>query len=275
MKQFTLQSKDQLKLHAVKWLVDQAKLNIVLVHGLGEHCARYAHVAKFFNSKAANVFALDLRGHGLSEGKRGCGPDLNSFLDDIDALVTEMKLEAPDLPWMMYAHSMGGNLSLNYVLRRKPDCMALVATSPWISLENDPSNALVMIANLMNKLGGFTKSNDIDPTYISTDSIEVEKYKSDPLVHGRISSKAGMALYDAGQFLFNYKDEMPIPTLVVHAKKDKLTLASGSEQFANNNKESVTLRLWDEVYHEMHNDVKRDELFDYVWNWIHNQKKMV
>jgi len=109
---FSLTSKDNLKLYAVKWLVDEPKFNICLIHGLGEHSNRYSHVAEFYNSKGANVYALDLRGHGQSEGKRGCGPNLDSFLDDIALLITEMKSGSPDLPWIMYAHSMGGNLTL-------------------------------------------------------------------------------------------------------------------------------------------------------------------
>jgi len=268
---FSLVSKDSLKLHAVKWLVPNPKLNICLVHGLGEHSGRYAHVAQFFNSKGANVYALDLRGHGQSGGARGCGPDLDAFLDDISMLVDTMKTDTPGLPWIFYAHSMGGNLTLNYVLRRKPNCQAIVTTGPWITLESDPSGGLVFVANIVNKFGGFTKSSDIDPTFVSTDSREVEKYTNDPLNHDKISSRAGMALYYAGQHLYAYKDGMPIPTLIMHAKQDKLTLASGSQEFAKNNPEGLTLKLWDDVYHEMHNDVKRQELFDFTWAWLEQQ----
>jgi len=276
VKTFSFQSKDSLKIHAVKWLVDEAKLNICLVHGLGEHSGRYGHVAQFFNSKGANVYALDLRGHGRSEGARGCGPDLEAFMDDIDGLIAEMKKDnsRSAIPWIFYAHSMGGNLTLNYVLRRQTDCSAIVTTGPWITLESDPSGGLVLAASIINKFGGFTKSSDIDPTYVSTDAGEVAKYINDPLNHDKISSKAGMALYHAGQYLHNYKDGMPIPTLIMHAKQDKLTLASGSQQFAKNNPKGLTLELWEDVYHEMHNDVKRQELFDYTWSWLEDQKIM-
>jgi len=77
-----------------------------------------------------------------------------------------------------------------------------------------------------------------------------------------------MAIYYAGQHLYKHTGGVKIPTLVMHAKEDKLTLASGSEMFAKNNPENVTLRIWEDVYHEMHNDVKRDELFDYTWSWM-------
>ena len=267
LREFSLHSKSDLKLHAVKWLVEAPKLNMILIHGLGEHSGRYQHVAEFFNTKNINVYAMDQRGHGRSEGARGCGPDLDSFLDDIDCLVHAMKLES-DLPWIIYAHSMGANISLNYVIRRKPDCKAIIATGSWIRLENDPSSFLVFMANILNRLGGFTKNSDLDPTHISTDPREVEKYINDPLNHGKISSKAGMALYHSGQYLYKYKGGMHIPALLMHAREDKLTLASGTEKFVENNPENVSIKIWPKVYHEIHNDVNRAEMLNYTWNWL-------
>jgi alpha-beta hydrolase superfamily lysophospholipase len=264
----SLKSIDGLSLHSAAWKIESSKFNVIIVHGLGEHLGRYAHVAEFYNSLGANAYALDLRGHGQSEGDRGCGPDLNAFLDDVNALISLMKKESPNLPWIFHLHSMGANVGLNYVLRRNPDCKAVVATGPWITIENTPSKALVMVANLINKFGGFTQSSEIDPSFVSTDKAEVEKYVNDPLNHDKISSKAGMALYHSGQFLYNYKEGMPVPTLIMHAKQDKLTLATGSQQFATNNPQNVTLKLWDDVNHELHNDVKREELFADIKTWL-------
>ena len=263
-----LKSSDGLELHSSSWTVPNPKLNVCIVHGLGEHCGRYAHVAEFYNGIGANVYALDFRGHGQSKGARGCGPDLNAFLDDVDALIYYMKEDSKDLPWIFHSHSMGGNIGLNHVIRRKSDCSAIIATGPWITIENTPSKGLVFVANLINKFGGFTQSSEIDATYVSTDKEEVNKYLNDPLIHDKISSKAGMSLYHSGRYLHSYKEGMPIPTLVLHAKKDKLTLASGSEAFARNNESNVTLQIFDDVYHELHNDVKRAELFECIKTWL-------
>ena len=259
---------DGLRLHSKSWKVNNAKFNICLLHGLGEHSGRYTHVAEFLNTLDANVFALDFHGHGQSEGARGSEPNLESFLDDVQVLVDHMKSDAPNLPWIFFAHSMGGNVTLNYILKRKPDCSAVITTSPWMILGTNPSKGLVMIANLVNKIGGFTQSSDIDPSYISTDAVEVEKYITDSLNHGKISSKAGMALYYSGQYLYNYKGEMPIPTLILQAKEDRLISAEGAMAFAKNNPKNVKLHLYDTVYHEMHYDVKREELFSDIRTWI-------
>lgn len=264
----SLKSKDGLVLHSASWKINNPSLNVCIIHGLGEHCGRYDHVAAFYNGLGANAFALDLRGHGRSDGARGCGPDLDAFLNDVDALILHMKKNSPGVPWIFHVHSMGGNIGLNHILRRKSDCAAIVATGPWITIKNTPSKGLVFIANLLNKLGGFTQSSDIDAAHVSTDKREVDKYVNDPLNHDKISSKAGMALYYSGKYLYEYKDEMPIPTLIMHATQDKLTLASGSQQFAHNNPQNVTLKLWENVNHELHNDLRRDEMFGYIQEWL-------
>ena len=64
-----LTSSDGLTIHTIAWKITDSKLSVCLVHGLGEHSGRYHHVAKFYNQLGANVYALDLRGHGLSEGR--------------------------------------------------------------------------------------------------------------------------------------------------------------------------------------------------------------
>ncbi len=267
----SLASKDGIALHTASWKTNAAQANVCIVHGLGEHCGRYDHVASFYNDIGANAYALDLRGHGQSDGARGCGPDLDAFLNDVDTLIAYMRKDAPGLPWFFHVHSMGGNIGLNHVLRRKSDVSAIIATGPWITIKNTPSKALVFAANIINKLGGFTQSSEIDASNVSTDQEEVDKYINDPLNHDKISSKAGMALYYSGQYLHDYKEGMPVPTLLIHAKQDKLTLAAGSEQFALNNPHNVTLQLMDNVHHEIHNDVKREEMFTNVKSWLHEK----
>jgi alpha-beta hydrolase superfamily lysophospholipase len=42
----------------------------VLVHGLKDHSVRYKDVAVTFADRGISVYALDLRGHGYSEGVR-------------------------------------------------------------------------------------------------------------------------------------------------------------------------------------------------------------
>jgi len=104
-----LKSKDGLKLSGLRWTPDnQIRGGIILVHGLGEHSLRYHHVADKFNQHEYLFQAMDFRGHGLSDGKRGHAESLQKLLEDVDAGIQKFQEDYPRLPLILYGHSMGG-----------------------------------------------------------------------------------------------------------------------------------------------------------------------
>ncbi|HCK22306.1 MAG TPA: alpha/beta hydrolase, partial [Bacteroidetes bacterium] len=57
-------------LHVQEWMpADHPKAHIALIHGQSDHSGRYAHVATFFTERQMAVSAIDLVGHGKSQGK--------------------------------------------------------------------------------------------------------------------------------------------------------------------------------------------------------------
>lgn len=70
--EFGWQTEDGLQLYAQGWQPDTEPRGVIcLVHGLGEHSGRYAHLAAFLNQAGYALLTFDLRGHGKSEGRRG------------------------------------------------------------------------------------------------------------------------------------------------------------------------------------------------------------
>ncbi|MCC7466462.1 MAG: alpha/beta fold hydrolase, partial [Saprospiraceae bacterium] len=123
-----------LQLFAAHWPVSSPRAVIALVHGQGEHIARYDQMARWYNQHEIAVLGFDQQGYGRSEGKRGHAPSLDALLDDIGLLLEKTREQYPDLPLFLYGHSMGGGLCLNYTTRRDPDLTGLIATGPWIRL---------------------------------------------------------------------------------------------------------------------------------------------
>lgn len=82
--EFHLYTADGLRLQGRYWKTPSVPTGVVcLVHGLGEHGGRYAHVARRFNASGYAVVAVDLRGHGMSEGRRGHTPGLGTSMNDM------------------------------------------------------------------------------------------------------------------------------------------------------------------------------------------------
>ena len=142
--EFTLSTNDGLVLFARSWGDSQtSRAVVVLVHGLGEHCGRYEHVAQALVSESLYVLGFDQRGHGRSPGKRGLIPSYDQPLDDIAVAIEHAKADAPGLPLFLYGHSLGGLEVLHYGLVRKPELQGIIATSPALMVSTSTLNRLM------------------------------------------------------------------------------------------------------------------------------------
>ncbi|WP_428668163.1 alpha/beta hydrolase [Runella sp.] len=264
-----LVAKDGLALFVHTWAVAEPKAVIAFIHGFGEHSGRYKHVAEFFNKNGYSFYALDNRGHGNSAGKRGHAPKYDAYLDDIDVFLAFIGSQTSPKPVFLYGHSMGGNLALNYVIRHKPAIKGLIVSSPWIQLAFAPKPVLVTLGKMMRSVfPGFSQESGLVQEHISKDPAVVEAYKNDPLVHGSITASASIGILEAADFLNTYSGEMPVPTLIMHAAEDKLTSQPASEAFAQRVSGPVTYKKWEGMYHEIHNEPQKSEVFNYILGWI-------
>ena len=117
----------------------------------------------------------------------------------------------------------------------------------------------------------MTVPSGLDPTTISRDPEVVKKYVNDPLVHDKTSLGLGKSSLSAIDFCFAHAKEFVPPLLIMHGKADKLTYASGSEDFAklaSETNKDVTLKLWDGLYHEIHNEPEKAEVFKVMVEWL-------
>ncbi|MFN2150478.1 MAG: lysophospholipase [Anaerolineales bacterium] len=245
------------------------KAAVCLVHGLGEHSGRYQHVAAAFNAAGVGVWGFDLRGHGKTPGKRGQVPHYDVMLDDIADAIDAAQEQFTGVPVFLYGHSMGGNLVLNYALRRKPALAGVIATSPWIQLAFSPPDSQVRLARLMNHLlPNLTQPNGLDVQALAHDPEVVAAYQNDPLVHDRVSIRLSVEFLDAGEWALEHAAELALPLLLVHGSADPITSAAASQEFAARAGELCTLKIWEGLYHETHNEPQKEQVIAYNLEWL-------
>ena len=242
---------------------------LALVHGLGEHCGRYAHVGAALADKGYALLGFDLRGHGKSGGQRGHTPTYDTLLNDITVFLQQVEERYPDLPRFLYGHSLGGSVVLNYALKRKPDLHGVIATAAWLKLAFTPPAAKVMLGKLMNNIApGFTQANGLDTTALSRDSEVVSNYVNDPLVHNKISARMFIGIYENGLWALEHAAEFPLPLLLMHGTNDQIISVEGSKEFAAKMGSKATLKLFNGLYHEIHNEPEKAEVFKEMVDWL-------
>jgi alpha-beta hydrolase superfamily lysophospholipase len=244
------------------------KAVVCLVHGLGEHSGRYGHVADYLNAAGYAVLSFDLRGHGKTIGPRGVVKSFEDFLVDIDRLLVEAEKRYPEKPRFLYGHSLGGLLVLNYVLKRQPNVTGVVVTSPGLRSSVQTQKAKMLVANVMGSLlPNMDIANGLELQALSRDPEVIRRYQADPLVHDRAS--LAMAKNSIGEipWTFAHASEFTSPLLLMHGTADRITFCSGSQDFAAQAKD-CTLKLWEGMYHELHNEPEKEQVLAYLLGWL-------
>ena len=263
---------DGLNIYGKKWETDlPTKAVICIMHGMGEYINRYEHVAKMFNNNGYAVIGCDQRGHGKSGGSRGHFLNFETFLNDVDALLKVASEHYPATKTILYGHSMGGNLVVNYLLRRQPKITGAILSSPYFQLAFQPSVGKLFVGKLLKSVfPALSMSTGLDSSAISRDANEVKKYNEDPLVHDKVSAKMGIEMIETGQWAIDNAEKLSIPTLVYHGTADRLTSYASSKTFAEKVGKLVTFVPFAGLYHETHNEPEKEEVFKMVINWCNN-----
>jgi alpha-beta hydrolase superfamily lysophospholipase len=268
--EFGWKTQDGTEIFAQGWEPKPPPRDVVcLVHGLGEHSGRYAHVAEAFGLAGYATLALDQRGHGKTSGPRGQAPSFEAFMDDIGRLLQEADRRYPGLPQYLYGHSMGGSFVLNYVLQRRPRLAGVIASAPALETAFTPPAWKVAIGKLLvNWWPGLTLPNGLEVDSISRDPEVVRRYREDPLVHRRLSARLGLDLLRYGRWALDHAAEFSLPLLLMHGGADRLTSAQASREFAARAGEGCTLKIWKGFFHELHNEPEKELVLDYVVDWL-------
>jgi alpha-beta hydrolase superfamily lysophospholipase len=268
--EWTWKSFDGLDMYARGWAPQgKPKAVIVLIHGLGEHVGRYEHVATALTEHGYALLGFDLRGHGKSGGSRGCYPSNEAFMRDIDVMFSEVKGRYPGTRLFMYGLSMGGLLTLYYILSRQPALAGAVVSAPGLrSPVLDQKTKLVLARALGSLMPAVTMPSGLDADMLSHVPEVVDRYKKDPLVHDRASFGMGKYFPEMVPWTFEHAGDLHIPLLVMHGTEDKIVYIRGSREFAQMAGDKATLKEWEGMYHEVHNEPGEADVLAYMIDWL-------
>ena len=242
---------------------------VVLVHGLGEHTGRYQELARRLTGWGFAVRGYDQYGHGESGGARGALPSSMRLVEDLaDVIDSTCKRMQPGLPLIVLGHSLGGLVAASAVAQGAVAIDGLVLSSPVFGAGLNAFQKL-LVATLPRIAPNLTVGNGLDPDFLSHDVDLVARYKADPMVHDRISARLGRFIADTGPQLVERAAQWQVPTLLMYAGADRLVDPGGSRAFAAAAPaQVVTARCFEDLFHEIFNEVDAQPVFDLLRRWL-------
>jgi len=104
---------------------ESSKDAVVLIHGSWGSSAMWMTYIQFLSQDGWDVYALDLRGHGKSDGSVA-GTTMGEYARDVHQVVTEHDLHNP----VVVGHSMGGLIALMYAAEHGAKAVVSIDPSP-------------------------------------------------------------------------------------------------------------------------------------------------
>lgn len=249
----------------------------VIVHGLGEHSLRYAHVAAYLNEHGWAALSYDHRGHGRSPGKRGGLAQDDDLLHDLAAVIDATRKAYPGQRLLLVGHSLGGAIAGRFVSAlaqpaegaawsRPVD--ALVLTSPALEV---PISAIQK--GLLATVGKLTPDvpvgNGLKPDWVCNNPATVAAYIADPLVHDRITGRLTSFILAAGETVRARAPQWTVPTLIMWGGMDRCVKPSGSVAFATTAPRTlVSSQPFPQLSHEIFNEREQGEVLRVMGDWL-------
>jgi alpha-beta hydrolase superfamily lysophospholipase len=122
---------------------------------------------------------------------------------------------------------------------------------------------------MANIAPSFSMANGLDRQNLSHDPATFVAYDADQLVHDRISAILGRDLLTMGSWMIEQANSFSIPLLLMQGSKDHLVSPQATEAFARRvPSELLTYRVWQDFYHETHNELGKEQVLQLMVDWL-------
>lgn len=241
---------------------------VAICHGVNSHSGQYFWAAEQMAAAGHAVYALDLRGRGKSDGDRFFIESVDEYVDDLSMLIQFAKQREPGLPVFLLGHSAGGVVSATYALDYKAELAGFICESFAFQVYA-PDFALAVVKGLSH-IAPHLHVLRLNNEDFSRDPAVVASMNSDPLIDNEVQPTSTVAaLVRADERLKHDFPLITLPVLILHGTTDKATKPTGSQLFFDTaGSADKTLNLYPGHFHDLLNDLGREEVIADVLGWI-------
>jgi acylglycerol lipase len=241
-----------------------------LLHGYAEHGERYAHVADAWAERGITTVAVDLRGHGRAEGRRGHCDRFEEFLDDATELERLVLKRQPDLPAILFGHSFGGLIAATVAIRKASPWRALLLSSPFFDTAKPVPTAKRLAGRIASRLvPTLALPTGLAGKDVTHDAERASAYDNDPLVFETATARWFTETQAAQVRALHRASSLTLPLLVVVGTADPIVSVPRARAFFDAAGSSD--KTWDGregLFHEVLNEVDWKPIAGRMADWI-------
>lgn len=269
------------QISATLWLPEMSIRHplVIVCHGAGGWKEDFDEICTFFARSGFAVMALDMRGHGQSEGTRWC-LDMTQWAQDISSAIdyAERRSEIDAKRVGVWGFSSGGTAMYEAAVR-DPRIKVLVGLDATISSSGMPLLATAVLGflhgvGLVHKgLTGRDLRLDISR------SIQAGQVVTNPTLNqAYLKNPRTLAPYreypfpggSQGWFISTYKrlSQVAVPTLILWGEKDDLDPVTSAEETYRRLRCSKQLEIIPENGHMGYVDINKSRVFEASISWF-------
>lgn len=235
---------------------ERARASVLMVHGLGEHSGRYDALGDALTRADIDVCAVDLRGHGRSQGRRGHARAFDLFLRDLDRVRRRARVGRPAVPAFLIGHSLGGLVVGRYVQEFGfPALAGAVLVAPFVAVATEPPAWKTRLAAAADALvPALTLDHGLRTSDMLRDPAERDAYEGDPLVHRRLSVRLWSEMMREADRLCRQAEQTRTALLFQLAGTDRIVSTAASRRLVGRLSGPVAVREYPEAYHALYHD---------------------
>lgn len=265
-----LTSRDGTRLHYQSWWPSAPpRGHVQVVHGLGDHSGLHRHLVDHLLEQGYAAHAVDLRGHGRSDGQRAYIRSWFDYHNDVLALTDRLKYRNAVQRVALIGSSMGALLALDIALAHPGRLNAVVAAAPPLGDVGVPP-VLMSLARIASRiLPRLSLKTGMDLTGIAADPKVLEEALADPLFHRVGTARLATELEDAAARVRAGISWITVPTLLLHGARDRMVLPQETrEAAARAPAELVHYIDYPDGYHALFADVTGPAVLRDVTDWL-------
>ena len=249
---------------------DDSRGRLLAVHGIGEHSGRYDRVADSALAAGLTFGAMDLRGHGRSQGRRGHARSFERLLQDLDRFRRRSGNGGSTGPIFLLGHSLGALVVGRYVQEFGfPDLAGAILVAPFVGLAMQPPAWKLRLGGLADRLApGLTLNNGICSEDLFRQAGEGELYDRDPLVHHRISARLWGEMRRNAAVMMRKAGQSRTPYLVQLPGDDRIVSAMASRELADRLGGTSRVLEYDGAFHDLYHDPAGEQASTDLVNWL-------